>query len=122
MTTEPTKSEILKLPVKLTREEVAERAKELAATIEEHDRIDAAKKASASEAKVELDQANARIRELSRAVKSGEEFQDVECRWEPDPVRLVMNLLRCDTGERVTSRSMTNEERQGELPGASPTN
>lgn len=112
------KQEIRPLEVKLTREEVEQRAKELARTIKEHDRIDEERKAAAASAKVTIDQLNTNIRKLSRAVEFGTEFQDVACEWVADQRRMVMNLVRLDTNETVSTRSMTNEERQLEFPSA----
>lgn len=108
-------SQVCQLTVKLTREEIAQRAKELAEKIKEHDRLDAERKANAAEIKVAIDAANTRIRELSNAVHSGTEIQDVACDWVADTDRLLMRLIRRDTGETVTTRSMTKEERQLEL-------
>ena len=112
-----TKTETRVLDVKLTRDEIEQRAKELAATVKERDRVDAERKALASTAKLRIDDLNAKIRALSNTVETGKEMQDVECRWEPDPMRLRMNLVRCDTGGVVSTRDMTKDERQIELTG-----
>jgi hypothetical protein len=110
------KQEIRPLEVKLTREEVEQRAKELARTIKEHDRVDEERKAAAASAKVKIDELNAQVRKLGRAVELGTEFQDVACEWFADQRRMVMNLVRLDTHEVVSTRSMTSEERQLEFP------
>jgi hypothetical protein len=110
------KTETRVLDVKLSREEIEQRARELAATVKEHDRIDAERKADAANAKLKLDELNAKIRKLSCAVELGSELQDVQCEWVPDSHRLRMNLVRVDTGAVVSTRDMTKEERQLELP------
>lgn len=110
------KQETRVLDVKLTREEVEKRSRELALTIKEHDRIDADRKAEAAAAKLKLDELNAQIRKLSTAVELRTEQQEVPCEWQVDPIRLRMNLVRLDTNSIVTTRDMTKEERQLEFP------
>lgn len=112
------KQETRVLDVKLTREEIEQRSKELAGAIKEHDRVDEDRKAAAATAKLTIDRLNTQIRQLSRAVELGSEPQEVACEWFADQRRMVMNLVRLDTHEIVSTRSMTNEERQLEFPGA----
>lgn len=110
------KQETRVLDVKLTRDEVEQRAKELAASVKEHDRIDAERKADAALAKVKIDTISAQIRRLSNAVESRTEPQEVPCEWVADNHRLRMKLVRLDTMEVISTRDMTKEERQLEFP------
>lgn len=110
------KQETRVLDVKLTREEIEQRARELAGTVKEHDRVDTDRKAEAAAAKLKIDELNAQIRKLSRSVELGTEQQEVACEWFADNRRMRMNLVRLDTMETISTRDMTKEERQLEFP------
>lgn len=59
--------------------------------------------------------AEARIVELAKALKSGKEDREVECEWRHDAENNLMDLVRTDTWEVVSSRPLTDQERQLEL-------
>jgi hypothetical protein len=105
------------LPVKLSKEELAARSKELAELIRKQEELEEEKKQQAAEIKAELDRSKARARTLSSSIRTGEEYQDVECEWVPDTLRLRMNLVRRDNGGIVSSRDMNEKERQLEFAG-----
>lgn len=105
------------LPVKLSKDELAARSKELAELIRKQEELEEEKKSSAAAIKGELDRHKARARELSSTIRTGEEYQDVECEWVTDALRLRMNLVRRDNGGIVSSRDMNEKERQLEFAG-----
>lgn len=109
--------EVRPLPVKLSKDELAARAKELAEIIRKQEELEEVRKQQAAEIKADLDTSRARTRALSSAIRTGEEYQDVACLWVPDSVRVRMNLVREDNGAIVTSREMNEKERQTELTG-----
>lgn len=53
----------------------------------------------------------------ARAVDSGEEIRDVECKWISNFKADKVLLMRSDTGVEVDSRDMTSEDRQIPIPG-----
>lgn len=105
------------LPVKLSKDELAARSKELAEIVRKQEQLEEDKKQQAAELKAEIDRSKARARTLSSAIRTGEEYQDVACMWVADSMRMRMNLVREDNGGIVTSREMTDKERQTELAG-----
>jgi hypothetical protein len=114
--------EICHLPVKLTEQEILNKADMLAKSLRERDSLDEKRKSQAKTAKDEIDRADLEISKLARTVESGFEDRPIECRWERDDARSAMNLIRLDTGELVSSRSMTSaelDEKQIELLGVS---
>ncbi len=103
--------------VKLSKEELAARSKELAdITLKQVD-LEYEKKSAAAAIKEEIERAKRRPNELSGIVKYGEEVRKVDCMWVPDVTRMRMNLVREDNGGIVESREMSDKERQTELSG-----
>lgn len=105
------------LPVKLSKDELAARSKELAEVVRKQEQLEEEKKQQAAEIKGELDRHKARARELSSTIRTGEEYQRVECLWVSDATRMRMNLVREDNGGIVASREMSDKERQLEFAG-----
>lgn len=101
-----------RLPCALSEAEKALRADELAREVKRHGEIELAKKAAAEAHAKELKESDRRIGELAEQVRTGVEPREVECQ---EVVRFARNLvetIRLDTGEVVSSRAMRPEERQ----------
>jgi hypothetical protein len=110
------------LPVKLTDDEVAERADALARTLRELATADMNHKLAASKHRKQVKTLRDEIAELGREVESRKTERDVEVDDVPDYDCGVMERIRLDTGELVASRVMTPEERQQGLRfAAAPT-
>ena len=109
--------------MKLTAEERETRVQQLAEAIKAHDFTKEQAKIKAAGFKRDLDDYNARIRTLNHAIDTWAEDREVECYEEPDAVRQVVHIRRCDTHEIVDDREMTDAERQRNLfPKASRNN
>lgn len=103
------------LPVKLTEQEVAEKAKQLALLDQQKKALEEKKKAQASLIKGQVEIVEEEMAELFHAVSKEEERREVECNRMFDYDTGTASLYRSDTGELLESREMTAEERQGEL-------
>lgn len=100
-----------KLPVKLSEEELAKMADELAAKELEKDREEAAKKAANASATGRINNLKERIAQLSKAVDSKEEEREIACDeiWDDD--RFEVRIVRKDTGEKIHDRPYSSVER-----------
>lgn len=111
--TERTKqTEVRTLSCKLTRNEFAERATELAKTERELVALEADRKAANDAFKNRAGGLNDRRAVLCEAVITRAEPRLVDCTWHADWVGKSMLLRRDDTGEVVHVRTMTPEEVQ----------
>lgn len=108
---------ILELPCALTDAETLLRGNELARCQLELGKIEANKKANAADFKAQAEAIENRIARLARVVAEKEESRPVECRLEEDRNAATMKTVRVDTGEVVSSRPMTEAERQSRLFG-----
>jgi hypothetical protein len=91
--------------------------KYLAEKIAERDQITLEKKESMSEFKSRLDNVMTDINGFSEALNSGFEMREVKCEVFfnlPSPGKKT--IVRMDTGEEIGIESMTEEEKQEELP------
>lgn len=104
------------LPVMLTKEETLDRSLELAGEIAGREVLLEQKKSSASEISAKINKINRRIVQLSLTVRDGKEMRSVECYRRFNYSKNSVETFRVDTGERVSSRAMTSEERQIDLP------
>ncbi len=112
----------MQLPVLLTHDELFARGQELARVKDQHtkaaDELETAtigwKTAKESFAN-RISEAEDRMRGLARVIQSQRELRDVEVTDEPDYKLGVMNTVRLDTGELVSSRGLSEAERQRSL-------
>ncbi len=112
-TSEPTgHTELRKLPCRLTQAEFNEKATEYALKDEQHDELEAERKASNEDFKDRIGGVNAERAKLRRMVMTRCEQRDVECAWFADFAGKSMILRRSDTGEAVEVRTMTPDEVQ----------
>lgn len=105
------------LMVRLTRDEIAERATELVATLSAIDEAEAAKRAESDRRKKIIDDLTESSWKLRQAVRNGAEERSVLCRVERDFKAKVVRIIRHDTDDVVFTRGMTAEETQGDLKG-----
>ena len=103
------------LLVKLTEEEVKQRAAELARMTASQAQLEDEKKSTVSGLKGKLDRCIADCRDYAERVTNKREFRDVDCEWSPTPTGKMI-LMRLDTQEIIETRRMTGEEQQIHLP------
>lgn len=110
------------LPVELNRDEVIARAKVMSGLVAEQRttkvRLEIHTKAAKStkeQLEGEIEALASRIGELATAVRNGREDREVEVYDAPDFKNGTMLTLRADTDELVSSRGMTEAERQRSL-------
>jgi hypothetical protein len=119
------------LPVILTHDEVESRGRELALAVQcavESEEglalwLEQMKRAKKSMV-ADVDSRKAEAIRLADVVASGKEKRDVSCTWKYAIPAGWAFLVRNDTGERILSRKLKDEERQltlGEPPYAEPT-
>lgn len=106
------------LPVKLTRDELILKAKELSALYVKIQEAEDAKKAAASAHADEIKKMNYELNQLVRMVNTGNEYRQVECSERKNFSVAIIETWRDDLGTMVETRPMTESERQAELfPG-----
>jgi uncharacterized coiled-coil DUF342 family protein len=96
----------------LTKDEVMERACELADRLEDCSKKEEKFRAEAKAARAELKSLRIRIDELAEAIRTKKEYRDIDCFEVPDFDREVVEIFRSDTGERVHARPVTAQDRQ----------
>ena len=104
------------LPVVLKREELEERAQRAAHLLQDHDAMQHEHKEQARSNKLELDKVASNLRDVSRTVREGKEYRDVQCERVFNWTRGTVTDLRKDTGEVLSERAMTEAEAQKALP------
>ena len=103
------------LEVKLTDDELREKAAEVAAKRKQVNELKAAKKSNAAALKTQIDAIDAEIDHGCSVLREKVEARSVECKWIRDEGRKMMICVRIDTGAQVDSRQMSDKERQAEL-------
>jgi hypothetical protein len=107
---------IKQLRCDLSHEEKLLRGEVIGHKLNELGRIQAAKKEAASSYKAQEEAAQGTVSVMGRALASGYEMRDVECRILMDFKNATVAYERCDTNEIVEERRMTVQERQMRLP------
>ena len=105
----------MSLPVALTTEEIAIRAKELSETLENRDQIEGQAKYAAIGYKQKIQEMNQTITNLYRIVNSGKENREVDVTERPNYDRGLMETFRLDTGEVVEYRELKESEKTKKL-------
>lgn len=100
------------LRVKLTREEVEDRADRAANLIEERDALEEEMKAYQKAKKAEIEKLEAEHRQLSNEVRTKATYRDVDCERIYDWDETKVTEIRLDTGEVMKKRPMTERELQ----------
>lgn len=106
----------------LKADEIAERADRAATLIAERDAKDEEQRAAAKHAKSVIETIDAEIRSLSNQVRTKATYRDVPCERVKDLRLKKIIEKRCDTGEVLFERALTEAECQAELdfPDAKP--
>jgi hypothetical protein len=105
----------LKLNVTLTEAERMMAAMKMADLMDQESRCVLEGKAVAKSFKGRADEINGQISQQQLRVRNGYELRDVECEEFWDLEAGFVRITRLDTGEQVSERAMTAEERQGKL-------
>ncbi|NIO76302.1 MAG: hypothetical protein GTN69_10570 [Armatimonadetes bacterium] len=103
------------LPVALTDEEIQARGLELAAKMNELDKIDLTVQAAKDKAKEDRKPIDKRIAELRRQLTAKAEDRQVQCEEVKDYGTKRAQTVRLDTAEVIDDRPLTSDELQGEL-------
>ena len=99
----------------LTGDEIVERSREMAQLMSEIASDETDLKAVVQEFKSRIAGKEARLGTLARNVQNGFEFRNVPCTRHFDYARGLVEEFRSATGERISHRVMTDEERQQDL-------
>ena len=102
----------------LTEDEISERAKQLAVSKGEMEQHQLHAKEIKADLKKKGEQLRAQISQLARACREGKEEREIVCELLYDEDELTVDVVRVDTGQVVSSRPMTDDERQTLIPGA----
>lgn len=105
----------------LTPKEFTERSKALAAAHVEKSRVESALADFKAHNKEQMTRIENEISSLARVIDSESEYRTVECEQTPDFASGTMETYRMDTGERITIRDLTEDEKQARLPLGKPT-
>lgn len=103
------------LPCQLTEQERLLKSEELVKRLEEKDGLEDRKKSSADDFKSLITAKECEARRLRREVSTGIEHREVECQEVFRFARNLVETVRLDTGEVVSSRAMRPEERQAAM-------
>ncbi len=105
----------LPLDCRLTDVEKIERGFTLSGFVQDLKILEEEKKASGQEFKEKIDSKVFDVRSLAKIIKQGFEIRLVEVVEERDYIRCTVSIVRTDTGEIVSTRSMAVEDAQEEM-------
>lgn len=108
---------IIEHQVQLTDDDRLEIATKLSDLDSEDDRVTIEKKNSAAAYASQLNAIESEQKMLFRQHRDGFIVEEVVCRWEMDADKGIVEYINIETDEIVSSRKMTNEERQLKLFG-----
>jgi len=100
------------LPVELTHEELEAKRKELASLFRRDRDAEQEKKDATKRLGEELKSIRQDLDNLEEQCTSGRELREVEVVEQADPNQGIMRVIRIDTGEVVSTRPLTADERQ----------
>ncbi len=104
-----------KLPCDLTEDELRARGDRLASLQRERTSIEEEKKTVLAEFRGRTKRIVQELNEVALQVATKSEDREVECHEVPVDGRLIVAVIRKDTGVEVETRPMKDEERQGRL-------
>jgi len=96
-------------------EEKKEMAEQMARAFSEKTDLELKKKEVSSQIKGEIDAVDAKMSTLSRYYNQGHKFMNIPCRVEYDFQKKEVRAYRKDTGDRISVRTMTQNEFQQEM-------
>lgn len=118
----PAKVRTMSLPVRLSEDDVALRAQELATAekvlTDSENRLESfveSAKGTKKKLETEIDTARYAVGRLAEVVRERRELREVPIVEDSDFEKGAVNTVRTDTGEIVSTRGMTQEERQRSL-------
>ena len=103
------------LPCKLTTEQKAESADQLATAIQQAESLELERKSVMGNFKSRKEFLIERIHNLTTHVKDGIEMRSVDCTLSLNYSKLKATLTRNDTNQIIEERPMTEEEKQMEF-------
>lgn len=103
------------LPVKLSDEEMLVKGKEVAKLARDISRAESAKSDTAKALGDRIKELNKELEKSVEIVNSGVEFREVECYELKNFAKSTIDVYRRDTEVYVSSRPMTETEKQSEL-------
>lgn len=104
------------LPVKLHEDELRDRGDKLAAVIQDLNAEESRQVDQKAQMKARLSELDARKTQLAIVISRREEDRDVAVDVFANYVGGLVEVVRRDTGEVISKRRMTEEERQQPLP------
>lgn len=104
------------LPVKLTKDQILERASKAANLVAQRADLESEKSAKNREYSEKFKEIDGEMSKLSKAVAAGEESQNVVCEVRRSYLEKRVITIRKDTYEIVDDRKMYENEMQGDLP------
>jgi len=104
------------LPCRLANYELVEVGRNLEAELARRDEIERERKDAADRFKEQIEDQNSKIRELRKCIRTQSVDRPVTVRIVHDYRRGQIVRTREDTGEILTERPMTTDERQQEMP------
>jgi hypothetical protein len=111
-----TKNVVLHLKVPLTDQQKCVLSDEIAQAIEEMREAQSELKFISSEINGRIKAADAKVQTMANKIRSGYEIKEMKCLQMLDFSNGTVSVRRLDTGELVSERAMTVEERQPTLP------
>jgi len=102
--------------VRLTDEELIERAQEQARNLQAIEEMEADLKTKAQHAKAAIAEREADVKRLAVEIRDRATYRPVDCERIFDYRRGLVFEVRLDTGEQISERPMTYAEQQRELP------
>ena len=103
------------LKYEFTEAEKKDLAGDLAQKVAALQRAEDEKKAIMSDFKSQIDGVQAHINNLATKFNNGYEMRQIECEVIPNIDHKVWETYRCDTGERVKTKAMTQTDLQGDM-------
>jgi len=110
------RTETRSLPVKLHEDELRDRGDKLAAVIQDLNAEEDRQVDVKAQMKARLSELDAKKTQLAIVISRREEYRDVPVDVFADYAKQIVEAVRRDTGEVLTTRRMTEEERQQPLP------
>ncbi len=106
---------VQKLPCKLDEKGIALAGVRLAAKLQQHGEFELQAKGVRDGLKQQESAIQNDIDAIAAAIRAGSEVQDVEVSVRADFERGVAEFVRADTGETITKRTLTDDERQKKM-------
>lgn len=103
------------LPCKLTTKDRAIAANQLAEAIQNLESLEIERKVETKNYNSRKQQFTGSIHRLSREVSNGEAVRSVDCELRLNYTKLTAKVVREDTGEVVTERPMSEDEKQMDM-------